>query len=186
MKINEVIVVEGRDDVRAISEAVNAECITTSGLGLNADIARTIKTAAEKKGIIIFTDPDFPGDKIRKMVKDIAPEAKEAFLKREDALNPKTGKFGIEFASPDAIRNALQNAKCTENNREDMYDQSDMALYGLSGKPGSSELRQYLTDHFGIGHANSKQFLKKINAFGIDRDQLEQKIREWHDTNENK
>lgn len=185
MKIKEIIIVEGRDDVRAVKAAVEAECLTTSGLGLNEEILKTIKTAAEKRGIIIFTDPDFPGDKIRKAVKKIVPEAREAFLKREDAINPRTGKFGIEFAKPDAIRLALKNAKTTLISEEDRYSQEDIALYGLSGRPFSSHLRNYLSDYFGIGHANAKQFLKKINAFDIDRKELEKKIREWLEENEN-
>ncbi len=185
MKIKEIIVVEGRDDVRAINDAVEAECITTSGLGLNDQIAETIQTAAKKQGIIIFTDPDFPGDKIRKMVKALAPEAKEAFLKQEDARHPRTGKFGIEHASAEAIREALRQAKCTQKVDKDPYTLRDMTFYGLSGQPYSSKLRQYLTDHFGIGHANSKQFLKKINAFAVPRQELENKIKEWLDHYEN-
>jgi len=186
LKIKEIIVVEGRDDVRAIKAAVDAECITTSGLGLNDEIMKTIKNGAEKKGIIIFTDPDFPGDKIRKMVKAQVPDAKEAFLKREDALNPKTGKFGIEFASPKAIIKALKAAKSTVNSVEEEYTWEDIISYGLTGKPYSRALRTYLSNYFVIGHANGKQFLKKINAFDIKRSELEEKIKEWLDKNENK
>lgn len=185
LKIKEIIVVEGRDDVRAVKAALDAECITTSGLGLNAEIMKTIVNAASRKGIIIFTDPDFPGDKIRKMVKEQVPDAKEAFLKREDAINPKTGKFGIEFATPEAIKIALKNAKVTLSPGEEEYTLQDMANYGLMGTSYSGILREYLSDHFVIGHANGKQFLKKINAFGIKRSELEDKIREWLDKNEN-
>ena len=186
LKIKEIIVVEGRDDVRAVKAAVDAECITTSGLGLNDEIMKTIKTGADRKGIIIFTDPDYPGDKIRKMVKAVVPDAKEAFLKREDAINPKTGKFGIEFASPASIIDALKNAKVTINSKEEEYTWDDMIHYGLTGVPDSGALREYLSDFFGIGHANGKQFLKKINAFDIKRSELEEKIREWLENNENK
>lgn len=186
LKIKEIIVVEGRDDVRAVKAAVDAECITTSGLGLNPEIMKTIKNAASKKGIIIFTDPDFPGDKIRKMVKNEIPDAKEAFLKRQDATSSKTGKFGIEFACPAAIIQALKNAKVTINTKDEEYTLGDMAKYGLMGKSYSGTLREFLSDHFIIGHANGKQFLKKINAFDIPRLELEEKIKEWLDKNENK
>lgn len=179
MKINEIIVVEGRDDVRAVKAAVDAECLTTSGLGLNEEILKTIKTAAERKGVIILTDPDYPGDKIRRLIKEALPHAKEAFIKREDASNPKTGKFGIEFASAQAIREALQNARASQDAEEAEFTREDMQALGLSGQAKSAELRKYLTDHFAIGHANSKQFLKKINAFAISREELEEKINDW-------
>ena len=185
MKLKEIIIVEGRDDVRAVKAAVDAECITTSGLGLNPEILKTIKTASERKGIIIFTDPDFPGDKIRKAVKEMVPDAREAFLKREDAINPRTGKFGIEFAQPEAIREALKNAKSTVVSGKERFSEKDTVFYGLKGMPYSSFLRGFLSDYFGIGHANAKQFLKKINAFDIERKELENKINEWLEKNEN-
>lgn len=186
MKISEIIVVEGKDDVRAVKGALDAECITTSGLGLNDEILKTIKTAAQRKGIIILTDPDYPGDKIRRLVKEAWPQAKEAFIKKEDALNPKTGKFGVEFASAQTIREAISKARASQETTEDQFSIEDMQSWGLTGQPGSAELRKYLSDHFGIGHANSKQFLKKINAFAIGRAELEDKINDWYGANKDK
>lgn len=187
MKIQEVIVVEGRDDVRAINQAVEAVCITTSGLGLNDEIRETIRTAGRTRGVIIFTDPDHPGEKIRKMVKALVPDAKEAFLPRAEATNPKTGKFGIEFARPESIRRALAEAKSTLRPEDipDPYTQEDLVYYGLTGQADSSALRNFLANRFGIGHANGKQFLKKMNGFALDRKELEAAIGEWHKSHEN-
>ena len=185
-KIKEVIVVEGKSDTLKIQQAVDADTIETQGLALMEETLELIEHAQETRGVIVFTDPDYPGDKIRKMVKAVVPDAKEAFLRREDAINPKTGKFGIEFASPASIIDALKNAKVTINSKEEEYTWDDMIHYGLTGVPDSGALREYLSDFFGIGHANGKQFLKKINAFDIKRPELEEKIREWLENNENK
>lgn len=64
--IKEIIVVEGRDDVTAVKRAIDAELITTGGFGFPKGVMERIKVANERRGVIIFTDPDFAGEKIRK------------------------------------------------------------------------------------------------------------------------
>ena len=65
MKIKEIIVVEGKDDTTAIKRAVNADTIETNGSAVNDETIEKIKLAQTTRGVIIFTDPDFPGEKIR-------------------------------------------------------------------------------------------------------------------------
>ena len=69
--INEVIVVEGRDDIDAVSKAVNADIIATHGYGITKDTIERIKSAYETRGIIILTDPDSAGQRIRKRLTDM-------------------------------------------------------------------------------------------------------------------
>lgn len=63
MKIKEFIVVEGRDDTTAIKRAVEADTIETNGSAINQATIEKIKRAQETRGVIIFTDPDYPGEK---------------------------------------------------------------------------------------------------------------------------
>lgn len=79
MKIKEIIVVEGKDDTVAIKRAIDADTIETNGSAINEETLRKIELAAEKRGVIIFTDPDFPGEKIRKTITDRIPNCKHAF-----------------------------------------------------------------------------------------------------------
>ena len=65
MKIKEVIVVEGRDDTAAIKRAVQADTIETGGSAINAKTIEKIRLAQQKRGVIIFTDPDYQGERIR-------------------------------------------------------------------------------------------------------------------------
>ena len=46
--------------------AVNADTIETNGSAVNAETIEKIRLAQETRGVIILTDPDFPGEKIRK------------------------------------------------------------------------------------------------------------------------
>ena len=65
--IKEVIVVEGRDDIDAVKKAVDAELIAVGGFGINKRVIDRIKEAQKRKGVIVLTDPDFAGEKIRSM-----------------------------------------------------------------------------------------------------------------------
>ena len=94
--IKEIIVVEGRDDTAAVKRAVEAEIIETHGWGITEETLERIKLASERKGIIIFTDPDYPGEKIREIVAGVAKGCRHAFLPKDKAL--KDGDVGIENA----------------------------------------------------------------------------------------
>ena len=67
--IKEIIVVEGRDDVTAVKESIRLlNLITTGGFGFPKGVMERIKAAQKRRGVIIFTDPDFAGEKIRKKI----------------------------------------------------------------------------------------------------------------------
>ena len=91
MKIKEIIVVEGKDDTVAIQRAVYADTIETNGSANSEETIERIKLAKEKRGVIIFTDPDVPGEKIRKTITERVPGSKHAFLPRRAAI-AKNGK----------------------------------------------------------------------------------------------
>ena len=63
--IKEVIIVEGKMDVAAVRRAVDADCIITDGFRLRSAAIKNIRAAYEKRGIIILTDPDTVGERIR-------------------------------------------------------------------------------------------------------------------------
>lgn len=172
-KIKEVIVVEGKDDVSALRKAVEADIIITSGLGFSKKKLAEVKAMAEKRGVIVFTDPDFPGGKIRHIIKDAVPGCKHAYITKEEGLNPKTGKFGVEYASPEAILRALREAKAEQIDYDILYDLNDLVQWGLSGLPDSAERRNHLCDQLSIGHCNAKQLVKKLNSYQISREEIE-------------
>ncbi len=170
MKINEVIVVEGRDDTCAVKRAVDAETIETHGYGITAATWRLIDRAYGTCGIIVFTDPDSAGERIRKKLMAKYPDAKEAFLTRKEAS--KDGDIGIENARPEDIEAALLKVCCASASEgDDTFDMSDMIENGLTGE-GSKEKRQALGRILGIGYGNTGAFLRKLNRYGITREQF--------------
>lgn len=170
--IREVIVVEGRDDQAAVRQALEAETIATHGYGISAATFQLIENAYRKNGIIIFTDPDFAGEQIRKRLAARFPEAKHAYLPRGEA--EKDGDIGIENAKPEDIRRALSKCRCTQADREDPFTEADLFGYGLSGGPDAARLRDEIGALLGIGYGSAKTFLGRLNHYGITREELDE------------
>jgi ribonuclease M5 len=169
--IKETIVVEGKNDAAAVRRAVEADIIITSGFGINKDILDRIKAAQEKHGVIVLTDPDFMGEKIRKIISDRIKGVKHAFIPKEEAR--AEGDIGVENASPEAILKALSMAKYELEEARTTFTREDLIYYGLTGSENAASLRNSLGSALGIGYANSKQFINRLNKYGISRDELE-------------
>lgn len=169
--IKEVIVVEGRDDEAAVRRAVTATTIATHGFGIKKETFDLIERAYHDRGIIIFTDPDFAGEKIRKRLADKFPDSKHAYLPRQEAY--KDGDIGIENAIPQSIQEALSKARCTITEMKAEFTGQDMMRYGLTGGQGASEKRAELGKLLGIGYGNTKEFLNRLNQYGITREEFE-------------
>ena len=168
--IKEIIVVEGRDDEAAVKRAIEAETIATHGYGIKQETFKLIEKAYAEKGIIIFTDPDFAGERIRKRLAERFPKGKHAFLSREDSL--KNGDVGIENAAPETIREALEKARPSIADKRCEFQYEDLLRHGLAGTMGASEKRDKLGKLLGIGYGNSKVFLNRLNQYEIEQDEL--------------
>ena len=155
--IKEVLVVEGKMDIVAIDKAVEADCIITGGFSLKPKTLDDIEKAYKKRGIIILTDPDCAGERIRKFLAKRFPEAKHAFVPKEDAT--ANDDIGIEQASPEAIRTALEKVRTLDWNPTNEFTSADLIMNGLSGSNASSERRAVIGAKLGIGYANDKTFL---------------------------
>lgn len=175
LTIEEVIVVEGKDDTRRIQEVVNADTIETIGSAINEDILLQIEHAQETRGVIIFTDPDYSGEKIRKTIMEVVPDAKHAFLSRRLAAPKKRGSsLGVEHASDEAILEALEKV-VTPVNEADDYQEIPFQLLlelGLIAGSGAKQKREKLGDELRIGYTNSKQLAKRLKMFRITQAQL--------------
>jgi ribonuclease M5 len=168
--IKEVIVVEGRDDITAVKRAVEAEVIAVGGFGINARVIERIRTAQIKQGVIIFTDPDFAGEKIRKIISKRIPGVKHAYISRGEGT--KDGDIGVENASPEAIIKALQSAKCEIKEKRDEFTIQDMIFAGLVGNDKAKDRRELLGKELRIGYCNAAAFLSRLNNYGITKEEF--------------
>ncbi len=174
--ISEAIIVEGRDDVAAVLRAVDAAVIPTHGYGITEETLTLIASAYERQGIIVFTDPDHAGEQIRRRLLQRFPDAKQAWLTRDEA--ERDGDIGIENASPESILHALLACEATRSDGHVELGAEILDKYSLSGHSNSSEKRTRLGMILGIGQCNASAFVKRLNRFGITEEQLAEAVRQ--------
>lgn len=168
--LKEVLVVEGKMDVVAVSKALEADCIITEGFNLKPATLKNIKAAYKSRGIIIMTDPDMAGERIRSYLTRRFPEAKHAFVPREEAT--ANDDVGIEQAGPEAILKALAKVRTQEMTPGTEFSSTDLIINGLSGGADASSRRARLGAALGLGFANAKTFLKRLNSYGVTREEF--------------
>jgi ribonuclease M5 len=173
MKIKEIIVVEGRDDTVAIHRAVNADTIETNGSAVNHEIIEKIRLAQETRGVIIFTDPDFPGEKIRKIVSENVPGCKHAFLKKEEAFDKRKKKVGVEHASVESIQAALSSVQKELIDLPEIISWDELIYLGLVAGEKARLRREKIGTLLKIGYTNGKQLYKRLRVFQISSEQFQ-------------
>lgn len=173
--IKEVIVVEGKDDISAVKAAVDAEVISTHGFGYGMKLISLLKDIEKRNGIIIFTDPDYMGNKIRKDLSKHLQNPKHAFLPQGKAM--KKDNIGVENATSKDIILALKAARPTYEKQEIIFTQKDLRDNKLVIVKGANERRDKVADILRIGHGNGKQFLNRLNSFGITKEEFEKAVK---------
>src|SRR5690625_962478 len=175
MRVKEIIVVDGKSYTTKIKIVMDADTIETNGSAINDETLALIAHAKEKRGVIIFTDPDYPGQRIRHIIDQAVPGCKHAFLTQDEARakNAHNRSLGIEHASPETIREALRKVyELTEETRGEITKE-DLLINRLIGVREASERRKQLGEHLKIGHTNGKQLLKRLNQFQISKEEFE-------------
>ena len=117
VKIEEVIIVEGKYDKNTLSQVVDAVILETSGFGIFHDKERRklFQKLAEQRGLIILTDSDGAGFVIRNYLKGFLPpeKVKQAYVpdlygkEKRKASPSKEGKLGVEGMRPEILLEAL-------------------------------------------------------------------------------
>lgn len=173
LDIKEVIVVEGEHDATRLKQFFNVETIITNGSAINKKTLQLIKDVNDTKGIIVFCDPDFPGEKIRQTIIDYVGECKHAFIKKDKAIDHIKKKVGIEHASYEDLLQSLQS--CVSFKEDDVLDWNDFIKCDLVG---NKQLRQKVCDYLNISICNSKTLYKRLNMLLIDYDKLQKIIKD--------
>lgn len=162
-KISQVIIVEGKYDQIKLSSIVDALIITTDGFRIFKDKEKRelIKTVGEKNGVIVFTDSDAAGFKIRAFLTSILPKEmiKHAYIpniegkeKRKDSPS-KEGLLGVEGVDDETIVAALDRAGAQFeiiDPNDKQITKFDLFEFGLSGKEDSSTLRRRFLKTMGL------------------------------------
>ena len=163
-RIREVIVVEGRYDRNTLLQAVDAAVVETGGFAVFNDREKTayLRRLAEKRGLILLTDPDGAGFVIRNRLKGVIPpdRLKQAYIpdiygkERRKKKGGKEGKLGVEGMPPEVLLEALRRAGATFEDgpaapQQAGLTKADLLEKGLIG-PGSAEKRADLQRRLGL------------------------------------
>ena len=156
LRIREAIVVEGRYDKNTLSQMVDTVIVETSGFGIFKDKERLalLRRLAEKRGLIVLTDPDGAGFVIRSHLKGSIPpeQVKHAYVpdvygkERRKRRGGKEGKLGVEGMRPEVLEAALRRAGATflDETREaapkrQAITKADLMALGLARGGGAAE-----------------------------------------------
>ncbi|MEY8463491.1 ribonuclease M5 [Streptococcus merionis] len=178
IKIQEILVVEGKDDTANLRRFYDVDTYETRGSAITDEDLERIEKLNDLRGVIVFTDPDYNGERIRKLIMEAVPTAKHAFLNRSEAApksKTKGRSLGIEHAGFDDLQKALAGV-VGHFNDENNFDiaKSDLMRLGLLMGADSRKRREYLGEKLRIGYCNGKQLLKRLELFGVSLSEVEE------------
>lgn len=173
--IKEIVVVEGAHDRQRLESIFpGIDCIITNGSEVSKETIEAIKTAQKVRGVILFLDPDFPGKQITNFILEHVTGPKIAFINKNEAISRNHKKVGIEHASEEAIKAALEGHFSIKTDSKSDVDQSDMIRWHLVGETNSQTKRQQLCETLGIPICNGKALLKWIIRLEISKSHIEE------------
>lgn len=161
--LEQAVIVEGKYDKIKLSSIIDAVIITTNGFSVinNKEKLDIIRFYAADKGIIILTDSDRAGFKIRNFIKGAVKNGKitnvyipDIFGKEKRKAAPsKEGKLGVEGIDKDILIQAFEKAGIVPSEtvrRGEPITKLDLYEAGLSGGENSSEKRSILLKELGM------------------------------------
>ena len=170
---SEVIVVEGNRDAAKIKAVFpRADIITTQGAALHEETLTRLHTLNATRGLILMLDPDYPGDRIRRRINEVAGPTKHVFLSKHTCIDRRKNKVGIEHAPDEVIRQALHDYVHETTLDSETICRQDMAVLGLSGCANAARRRRKVAHAFNLGVTNAKTLRKRLNMFAIELDAL--------------
>lgn len=180
IKIKEAVIVEGKYDKIKLSGIIDTVIIETDGFAIFKDKEKQklIRFLSEKRGIIIMTDSDSAGFKIRNFINGItkSENIKNVYIpdiygkEKRKTESSKEGKLGVEGMQTEIIMTALEKAGVLydENNKNSGNEitHTDFFEDGVSGGENSSEIRKALAKELELPERiSSSSLLKIINSY---------------------
>ncbi len=177
--IREVIVVEGKYDKQRLRKITDAPIVCTEGFGLyrSKAILNSIRSMAKDRGVLILTDSDSAGFRIRNYLKSCLGKSVPVrhiyipAVKGKEKRKEKPGKEGLLGVEgmDDAVLEQLLSAESAPVEDVDIVPvtKADFFADGFSGKPDSAEQRKRLTQLLRLPpRISATALLELINQIG--------------------
>lgn len=189
IKIKQTVIVEGKYDKMKLSSIIDANIIATDGFRIynNAEKQMLIKKLAEKTGIVILTDSDNAGRKIRGFLKGCidAKNAVNIYIpkitgkERRKSEPSKENLLGVEGIDADLLRGLFKKFGVVEISEADENSESsadfdkrertggitklDFYEDKLSGNPNSAANRKALCKKLELPCMAANSLLEAVN-----------------------
>lgn len=197
LKLKEVLLVEGKYDAARLHNLVEGTVLTTDGFRVMKDRAlqTMLKRLGRAQGLIILTDSDAAGFKIRHFVTGLvgAEYVLQAYVpaipgKESRKETPgKEGLLGVEGVSDEIILQSLQDALKIRPSSVAVTDTvpqaityTDLYEWGISGTANSAERRRILLRQLGLPPRLSKKELLQVLSTLYTRESLAQQIAQFN------
>lgn len=186
VRVKEVIIVEGKYDLNALKQVLDATILTTDGFGIfhNREKLDLIARMAQARGVVLLTDSDGAGFVIRNYLKGSLDSnlVKHAYIpdifgkERRKNAPSKEGKLGVEGMRPEVLLDVLRRAGATlDDVSEDAggtITKSDLYALGLSGRPGSADARSNLLKRLNLPEKLSPNAMLDVLNVLLTREEL--------------
>lgn len=198
LKLKEVLLVEGKYDAARLHNLVEGTVLTTDGFRVMKDRAlqTMLKRLGRAQGLIILTDSDAAGFKIRHFVTGLvgAEYVLQAYVpaipgKESRKETPgKEGLLGVEGVSDEIILQSLQDALKSRPSSAAVTDTvpqaityTDLYEWGISGTANSAERRRILLRQLGLPPRLSKKELLQVLSTLYTRESLARQIAQFNE-----
>ncbi len=175
----QVFIVEGQHDASKLKQVLgDVDVIITNGSEISEKTLKMIQALDHAHDLIIFTDPDYAGERIRKEVAKGLKHVYHAFLDQDLAFSKNKKKIGIEHADKDDILKALNDMKLVTTQTTSDVDHYFLYSNGFIGHQHSKKRRDILSNRLHLGHVNGKTLLDRLKLFSITKEVISEVMHE--------
>lgn len=157
LKVRYPVIVEGRYDKAKLSTLMEGDILQTDGFRIFSDRKKLalIRRLAEKGKVVILTDSDRAGFRIRGYLAGVLPPDRVVHVyipeilgkERRKAKPSAQGTLGVEGMEAEVLRKALREAGVLAGEEappRETITKADLYRLGFSGGEGSGALREGL------------------------------------------
>ena len=177
MYLNGVLIVEGKDDESLIKSFLDCYVFKTNGFDLKHEDILFLNKVSEKHKIIVLTDPDEAGEKIRSTINKNVKNTCNVFV--DINMCGKNNKHGVAESTKEHILEQLKEHLTLESPKYGNITAYQLNKIGLNGDSKSKEKRKYICKCFSLGICNAKNMLERINLLGISINDISKVLDEY-------
>ena len=158
-----ILVVEGKEDASYLSNYIASEIVVTNGFEISK---KTISYLKNKK-VIVLTDPDEAGAKIRNKLNQLLPNAINVEVDIKKCI--RDTKNGVAECEINEVLTKLKPYSVHEKSSESDITMSDLYELGLIN---NKDLREQVCQKLNLGKCNAKTMYKRLLNNNIKLKQL--------------